>query len=222
MSDVDSDYQQHLTRSERVWNRWSDHYGFQERDTRAIRQQAVDALELEDGDTVIDVGCGPGVNFEMLREAVGSDGYVLAIDYSPDMIEKSLARVDDHGWENVEVIRADATRYDYGEEAFDAALATLSVSVLPDVRAATRTIHRSLVPGGRFAVYDARTVPSGPARVLNPLIRLFFRYFINRNEDEEPLAVLREEFDRVEVIDTYAAGTNYVTIAEKTRRTSRD
>jgi demethylmenaquinone methyltransferase/2-methoxy-6-polyprenyl-1,4-benzoquinol methylase len=204
----------HLERSRRVWDRWSDHYDRSEADFAPMREKAIDYLSLQSGDTVLDVGCGPGVNFESLRDAVGPDGYVLALDYSPAMVERARARVEDRGWTNVEVREADATTTDLESGRFDAAIATLSMSVLPDVERAARNVRRALAPGARFVVFDLRQIPEGPLRVLNPLLVRFFRWYANWNADDDVLAALADVFGDVEVVETYFAGANYTAVVE--------
>jgi ubiquinone/menaquinone biosynthesis C-methylase UbiE len=46
-------------------------------DLPAGREEAVRALDLERGDTVVDVGCGTGLNFPFLQEAIGPEGRIV-------------------------------------------------------------------------------------------------------------------------------------------------
>ncbi|THE65805.1 methyltransferase domain-containing protein [Salinadaptatus halalkaliphilus] len=207
----DDAYAAHLERSRRVWDRWSDWYGLSESDFEPIRERAIDRLALESGDRVLDIGCGPGVNFAYVREKIGSAGHLVAVDYSPEMVAKARARVDDHGWDNVEVRRADATTVAF-DERFDAAIATLSLSVMPDVDSTLETVRRHVAPGSPVAVVDVRPAPSGPARLLNPLIWRFFRWYANWNPEQNVLASLRAVFDECEVVETNLAGVSYTAI----------
>lgn len=209
-----SQREEHLERSQTVWDRWSDHYGLSEKDFEPIRERAIDRLALEPGDRVLEIGCGPGVNFERVRGEIGADGELVAVDYSPGMIANARERIEAHGWENVRVRRADATTVTF-DEPFDAALAMLSLSVMPDIRRATETVHRSLVPGARVAVVDVRPVPSGPARVLNPLVWRFFRWYANWNPDGDVTESIAAVFDDFEIVDTAFAGTAYAAICTK-------
>ena len=206
---------EHLERSRTVWDRWSDYYGQSERDFGPLLDEAVQRLGLEAGDSVLEIGCGPGTNFERLLDLVGPDGRVVAVDFSPEMVAKARDRVAQHGWDNVDVIRADATQVRLDAERFDAALASLSMSVMPDATAAARRVHEALVPGGRFVVFDLRTVPSGPLRVVNPFLSLFYRWFANWNADEDVLAAVTDVFGAVDVEETYAAGACYRAVAQK-------
>ncbi|GAB3042113.1 methyltransferase domain-containing protein [Natronobiforma cellulositropha] len=206
-----SEYEDHLERSRAVWDQRSDSYGRSERELAAIRETAIDHLGLERGDRVLEVGCGPGVNLARLRSDVGEHGAVVALDYSPEMVADADTRVEGHGWENVEVRLADATQATF-DRGFDAALATLSLSLMPDVEATVETIARALAPGGTLVVFDLRPVPSGPASVVNPLVRRFLRWYANWNPDGDVLASLEAAFDECTVVETYAAGIGYVAV----------
>lgn len=208
-----------LERSQRIWDFWSSRDWFWElieRDITSIRADAVSHLGLDNGDSVLDVGCGPGTNFSLLRETVGPDGQVLGIDYSPRMIQKAEQKIDKHGWENVETIRADATRVTLEQERFDGVIATSTVSVMPDIRAVLDIVYETLRPDARFVLYDVRLVPTGPARILNPLLERSYRIFGDWNAEEDVLDELQAAFDDVTCVRTFALGTNYVAVASKT------
>lgn len=204
----------HLDRSRAVWDRWAEWYGLSERDFEPMRMTAIDHLGLGPGDRVLDVGCGPGVNFQALRRAVGEEGEILAIDYSPAMVANARSRVDDAGWKNVTVVEDDATTADLGR-GYDAAVSTLAMSVMPDVRAAVENVHRSLSPGGKLVVFDLRTIPSGPARILNPFLWRFFYWFANWNPDGDVRATLGAVFEEATTVETYGAGAAYTAIGSK-------
>lgn len=214
MTDIDrrpeaeSEYDQHLERSESVWNRWSDWYGLSEQDFEPLREALIAQLNLEPGDEVLDIGCGPGVNFGPIREAIGGEGRLVAVDYSPEMVAKAEARVADHGWENVTVERANATTADLGGP-YDAAVATLSLSVMPDVARAVENVHGALDPGGSLAVLDLQPVQSGPARVCNPLLWRFLRWYANWNPDGDVRAAVESTFGGYELLGEEMLGTAY-------------
>lgn len=75
------------------------------------RRKAIEALALRPGDTVVEIGCGTGLNFALLEEAVGSKGRIIGVDISDAMLERAEARVRDTGWNNVELVCCSAADY---------------------------------------------------------------------------------------------------------------
>jgi SAM-dependent methyltransferase len=71
-----------------------------------VRRRAVAWLAAQAGDTVLDVGCGTGLSFELLQSAVGPRGRIIGIEQSPEMIEIARQRVARHGWRNVTLVHA--------------------------------------------------------------------------------------------------------------------
>ena len=66
----------------------------------AYRKRAVDALALKSGDTVVEVGCGTGLNFGLLRNKVGPEGRIIGIDLTFEMLSEAKKRLEVNGWEN--------------------------------------------------------------------------------------------------------------------------
>ena len=76
---------------------------------RAGRVLGIEALDLKTGDQVLDLGCGTGLNFPLLRERIGTAGIIVGIDKSASMLEQASRRAEQHGWKNILLIEADAT-----------------------------------------------------------------------------------------------------------------
>ncbi|MDH6118185.1 class I SAM-dependent methyltransferase [Kitasatospora sp. GAS204B] len=105
---------------------------------------------LRPGDRVLDVGCGRGaVLFAALAE-VGPEGYVVGIDLAPGMVRATAAQAAGHGLRNVNVRVDDAEALGFPDHSFEAALSSFAVIFTPDPVAALASVHRVLVPGGRF------------------------------------------------------------------------
>ena len=140
---------------------------------REIRASSVDQLRLQPGDRVLEIGCGNGRNLHYLRHAVGPAGEVLGIDYTPEMLDEAARKIDRAGWSNVDLRLEDAARMKLADESFDAVLAVMSLSAMPDHRAAMRRAWRALKPGGVFGVSDGQSFDDGPLRILNPLLERY-------------------------------------------------
>lgn len=130
-----------------------------------LRESVADALDPKRGDVVVDMGCGTGANFPYLRERVGPSGTVVGVDFTPGVLAVARDRVDDEGWENVHVVRGDATRPPVDEA--DDVLATFVSGMLADPAAAVRTWAALVGPGGRLALGDLGRSTSPLGRPLN-------------------------------------------------------
>ena len=186
-----------------------------EQDFEPIREDLIGHLGLELGDRVLEIGCGPGVNFEPVLDAIGDEGQLVAIDYSSEMIAKAKARVRDNGWDNVKIRRADATTADLGT-GYDAAFATLSMSVMPDIERTVRNVHGALTQGAPVGILDLQGFQSGPLRLGNPLLRRFLRWYANWNIDGDARAAVEDVFGEYELLGTYILGTVYTLKATRT------
>jgi demethylmenaquinone methyltransferase/2-methoxy-6-polyprenyl-1,4-benzoquinol methylase len=209
------------THSQRVYDWWSRHdrayaafvSAFLLGRTGEFRERTVASLALNSGDRVLDVGCGPGPNFERLAGAVGPTGTVVGVDASPGMV----ARARERGKRlecKTGVLRADATRLPIDDNQFDAACATLSLSAMPDVEATVAGIHDALRPGGRFAVLDARSFQTAPLRWFNPHLEGVSAYITNWYPDAPIVQSVDETFSAVS-IETFHGGTVYVMTGQK-------
>ena len=77
-------------------------------DVVAQRCQVLKALELKQGERVLDIGSGPGLLAYDIAASVGREGRVCGIDISEDMLTMSRRRCGDQSW--TEFQRADATK----------------------------------------------------------------------------------------------------------------
>ncbi|WP_394295472.1 class I SAM-dependent methyltransferase [Halorubrum kocurii] len=122
-----------VRRIQRGYAAWARAYDWFARATASVggvRAGCVRALDLEPGDTVVEFGCGPGVNAPALREAVGPTGRVVGVDVTGAMLDRARALAERRGWENVELVRGDAT--DPPVRSADAVLATFVTSLFAD------------------------------------------------------------------------------------------
>jgi SAM-dependent methyltransferase len=71
-----------------------------------IRRSAIARLKLKRGDAVLDVGCGTGLSFGELQQAIGRRGRIVAIEQCPEMLDQARARVAHAGWANVTLLQA--------------------------------------------------------------------------------------------------------------------
>lgn len=176
---------------------------------QTFRRRSIAALELEPGDHVLELGCGPGNSFQALREAVGPDGRVIGVDYSRGMVEQAADRVAEADWQNVDVIQGDATRPGVTRGAFDAVYAAMSLSAMGDPAAAVETAAACLGPDGRLAVLDARPFQQIPLSLMNPVLRPAFRWLTDWQPEVDIPAAIDSAFEEV-AIDSHHLGSVYI------------
>jgi len=124
-----------------------------------LRKRAVDRLNLRRGDRVLEVGCGTGMNFSFLRDAVGPEGSIYGVDLSEGMLRKARKLCHRQQWANFVLIEADAADY-VSQELFDGALFSFSYNTMPNHRSVLLQVWNQLRPGGRLVVVDAK-LPKG-------------------------------------------------------------
>ncbi|MEF8815101.1 MAG: methyltransferase domain-containing protein [Halovenus sp.] len=174
-----------------------------------FRRRSIAALDLEAGDRVLELGCGPGNSFESLRRAVGADGMVVGVDYSQGMVERAADRIEESGWENVHVSRADAAIPGIAAGTFDAVYAAMSLSAMPDPTAVVKTAAACLTPEGQFAVLDARPFQRLPLSLLNPLVAAVFKRTTDWKPEIDIPAAIESAFETTSVRG-YHQGSIYI------------
>jgi SAM-dependent methyltransferase len=107
-------------------------------------------LSPKPGETILDVGVGPGFLASEIAEAVGPTGLVCGIDPSESM----LAIAETRRARNMRLGPGSATEIGYPDGEFDAVVCTQVLEYVADIPAALAEAHRVLRPGGRLLVLD--------------------------------------------------------------------
>ncbi len=123
------------------------------------RTEAVHLLNLKRGDVIVDIGCGTGLNFALLQEAVGPEGKIIGVDLTDAVLEQARQRTIDHGWNNVELAQSDAVQYKFPKQV-DGVISTFALTFIPHSARVIQNGCKALPPGGMWVVLDMAW-PSG-------------------------------------------------------------
>lgn len=134
----------------------------------AYRRQAVAALDLRPGDKVVEIGCGTGLNFPLLQEAVGPEGRIIGVDLTDAMLAQARQRVADNGWSNVDLVLSDAAAFQF-PAGIDGILSTFALTLAPEYDQVIRRGSQALAPGRRWVILDFK-MPANWLANLAPLL----------------------------------------------------
>ena len=114
------------------------------------RAAAVKHLSLAPNDSVLEVGIGTGLNLPLYPPACRLTG----LDLSQEMLDKAIDRVQTLAMPNVTLKVMDATAMDFGDNEFDKAVATYTISAVPDPVAVLQEMGRVVKPGGIIVILN--------------------------------------------------------------------
>jgi demethylmenaquinone methyltransferase/2-methoxy-6-polyprenyl-1,4-benzoquinol methylase len=109
----------------------------------------IDSFNIQTGTKVIDLGCGTGILFDMLRRKVGKDGMVVGVDFCPKMVRKARQNFP---FETISEIDADVENLPLKECIFDCAISFAAFAHFTDFRKVMQEVARVLKSGGLFHI----------------------------------------------------------------------
>ena len=130
------------------WEKW---WKKLEQMSNTVTNRLLEMAEIEEGQRVLDIATGIGEPALTVAPKVGDKGKVVATDTSPGMLSIAKERAKSLGVTNVEFQELDAEQINFPENDFDAILSRWGLMFLPDVDTTIKSIHRMLVPDGKFA-----------------------------------------------------------------------
>lgn len=110
--------------------------------------------EVRTGETLLDIGCGAGMDLLLSARKVGPSGRVIGVDMTPQMRARAEASARSAGMTNVEIREGDAESLPVEDESVDVATSNGVLNLVPNKRKAYAEIARVLRPGGRLLLAD--------------------------------------------------------------------
>jgi len=122
-----------------------------------LRKECVAKLALRKGETVLDVGCGAGLSFAELQNAVGSEGRIIGIEHSQEQLAAARALVERSGWNNILLVSSSVEDAEFSGEA-DAALFSFTHDIMRTPHALQNVVAH-LKPGARIVAFGVKWAP---------------------------------------------------------------
>ena len=120
---------------------------------------------IKEGQTVLDLGSGAGLDAFVARSIVGESGRVIGVDMTPEMNEKARANAEKQGYTNVEFLQGDIENLPLDDHSVDVVISNCVLNLVPEKEKAFAEIYRVLKPGGHFCVSDVVLSGQLPAKI---------------------------------------------------------
>jgi phosphatidylethanolamine/phosphatidyl-N-methylethanolamine N-methyltransferase len=114
------------------------------------RLEAIEKMNIQPGDSVLEVGVGTGINLPLYPAGCTITG----IDLSTPMLEKARERIIEQGLRNSRVLEMDAAAMNFPDESFDIVYAPYLISVVPDPVKVAQEMKRVCRRGGRIVILN--------------------------------------------------------------------
>ena len=124
---------------------------------------------LREGETVLDLGSGGGIDVLLSARRVGPEGKAYGLDMTDEMLDLARENARKAGVTNVEFLKGEMEDMPLPDSTVDVIISNCVVNLSPDKDAVLREAYRVLTPGGRFAVADIVTRGKMPAELKRSL-----------------------------------------------------
>ena len=110
--------------------------------------------EIKEGEVVLDLGSGAGLDCFLAADKVGEKGRVIGVDFTDSMIQKATQNAKKYGYKNVEFRHGDIENLPIDDNSVDTILSNCVINLVPDKANAFKEAYRVLKKGGKMYISD--------------------------------------------------------------------
>ncbi|KAF7162576.1 hypothetical protein CNMCM5623_007822 [Aspergillus felis] len=155
-------------------------FGYSAKDLRALPDKAnlglscgnpVPHANIKEGETIVDLGSGGGIDVLLAARKVGPEGNAIGIDMTKDMIDLAKKNAEAAGLSNTRFIEASITSIPLPDASVDCIISNCVINLIPskDKCSVFQEIARLLKPGGRVAISDILARKELPSNIVNDI-----------------------------------------------------
>ncbi len=109
---------------------------------------------INSGESVLDIGCGSGVDTLIAAAMVGKSGKAVGIDMTAEMIGRAKENLSRTDLDNTQFQEGTAEALPFSDQSFDVVISSGVFNLVPDKAKGLKEVYRVLKPGGRFMIAD--------------------------------------------------------------------
>ncbi len=109
---------------------------------------------IEPGETILDLGCGTGIDTVLAARRTGPTGRVIALDFLPSMLQRTATAASEAGLENVETLAGEMEAIPLPDDTVDHVISNAVISLSPRKARTLAECARVLRPDGKLCVAD--------------------------------------------------------------------